>query len=102
MSEAAQSEPAPELPEGTTLYQLSVKTRRVITTAPLKKVQTIEDEWVIGNLPGVNPMHVRDLYWRNCTHKKPALLGRAGMPIAIGRIRNKGEIIVRIAPPENA
>lgn len=99
---ASASEALPPIPEGMKLYRLSVKTRRVITTAPVKEAQTVEAEWVIGDLPGVNEMHVRQVYWKNCPHKKPALLDRVGLPLASGRIKKIGEIIVRLAPAKIA
>lgn len=87
----------PEIPAGMKMYRLSVSTRRMVTTLPMKKTQTVEAYWILGDLPGVSPMHVVDVFWKNVPHRKPGLLDQNGTPVAQTRMKRSEIIVEEIA-----
>lgn len=76
------------------LWRLSVKCPRIISVMPQKKVNMVDDEWVLCDLPGPSEMFVRQAYWNHLPHRCPAQLNRQGQPCAVRRLKIH-EIIVR-------
>jgi hypothetical protein len=79
------------------MYRLSAKTRRIISTLAIKKVQHVATEWDLGDVPAVSAMMALKTYWETCPHYRPDWLDRMGQPQ--GKVRmKKHHVLVRILP----
>lgn len=79
------------------MYRLTCLVPRIITTLVLVngRHQTVEDIYVLTDLPAFSDFQARNAYWKNCPHIKPSICDPSGKPLATAKLKIK-DILVRL------